>query len=197
MARKFPTYALIQALNTQKRQNYAKGGAIKRQYFDAGGIANPNSALSNVVTGGYSGALATGISAANSAVQGIASDVGGAVSGIENSLGLNDSYQGNAANIQQGTNAGQLNQAYNQAQTGLSQQQQFAGQAAAQNGLSNQSQVYNQLAGVASGQGPNPAQAQLANATGANVSNQAALMAGQEKNQLIRFNRLSGRTTRC
>ena len=35
------------------------------------------------------------------------------------------------------------------------------------------------MANVASGQGPNPAQAMLANATGANVANQAALMASQ------------------
>lgn len=49
----------------------------------------------------------------------------------------------------------------------------------AQNGIGNQSQVFNQLQGVANGTGPNPAQAQLAQATGQNVSNQAALMAGQ------------------
>lgn len=49
----------------------------------------------------------------------------------------------------------------------------------AQNGIQNQSQVYNQLQGIANGTGPNPAQAQLAQATGANVANQSALMAGQ------------------
>lgn len=48
-----------------------------------------------------------------------------------------------------------------------------------QQGLGNQQQIYNQLQGIASGTGPNPAQAQLAQNTQANVSNQAALMAGQ------------------
>jgi hypothetical protein len=61
----------------------------------------------------------------------------------------------------------------------LAQQLAFAQAVQQQNGLGNQSNVFNQLSNVASGTGPNPAQAQLANATGANVANQAALMAGQ------------------
>ena len=48
-----------------------------------------------------------------------------------------------------------------------------------QGGLANQASVYNQLQGVANGTGPNPAQAMLNNTTGQNISNQAALMAGQ------------------
>lgn len=71
-----------------------------------------------------------------------------------------------------GLSEDQLNQSYNQNQS-------LAAQMAAQNGLGNQSNVYNQLQGVVAGQGPNPAQAQLAQATGQNVANQAALMAGQ------------------
>lgn len=60
------------------------------------------------------------------------------------------------------------------------QQQQFLLEALrGQNGLQNQSNVYNQLQGVVAGQGPNPAQAMLNQSTGANVANQAALMAGQ------------------
>lgn len=53
-------------------------------------------------------------------------------------------------------------------------------------GTQNQQNVFNQqqaladqFGQVAAGQGPNPAQAQLAQATGQNVQNQAALMAGQ------------------
>lgn len=68
----------------------------------------------------------------------------------------------------------------------FSQQQNFVNALAGQNGLANQSQVYNQqqglatqLQGVANGTGPNPAQAALNQATGQNVANQAALMAGQ------------------
>src|ERR1035437_2296226 len=48
-----------------------------------------------------------------------------------------------------------------------------------QNGIQNQSDVYGQLQGVASGTGPNPAMAALNQATGANVANQSAMMAGQ------------------
>jgi hypothetical protein len=62
---------------------------------------------------------------------------------------------------------------------GMTNQQNLVNNLTAQNALQNQSQVFNQLGNVASGQGPNPAQAMLANATGANTANQAALMAGQ------------------
>jgi hypothetical protein len=73
----------------------------------------------------------------------------------------------------------QLTTAYTASQNGLAQQQALIQALQAQNGLQNQSNVYNQLANVAAGTGPNPAQAQLAQATGANTANQAALMAGQ------------------
>lgn len=77
------------------------------------------------------------------------------------------------------TNAGQLNSAYGQTQTGLNQAQDYYSQAAGQNGFQNQSNVYNQLQGVANGQGANPALAQLNETTRQNVNNQAALMASQ------------------
>lgn len=54
-----------------------------------------------------------------------------------------------------------------------------AAQQAWQQGQNNINTNLNQLQGVANGTGPNPAQAMLANATGANTANQAALMAGQ------------------
>lgn len=47
-----------------------------------------------------------------------------------------------------------------------------------QGGVGNQTQVYNELQGVVNGTGPNPAQALLANETGRNVANTAALAAG-------------------
>lgn len=66
------------------------------------------------------------------------------------------------------------------------QQQGFVNQLQAQNGVQNQSQVFgqqqdlaNQLQQSANGQGPNPAQAMLAQQTAANTANQASLMAGQ------------------
>lgn len=83
------------------------------------------------------------------------------------------------ANILNPTTVDQANTAYTGAQNSLAQQQAFLQATQAQNGLQNQSNVYNQLQGVVNGTGPNPAQAQLAQATGANVANQAALMAGQ------------------
>ena len=63
--------------------------------------------------------------------------------------------------------------------TGLNSQEALLAALAGQNGINNQSNVYNQLQGVAAGTGPNPAQAMLNQATGANIANQAALAAGQ------------------
>jgi hypothetical protein len=84
-----------------------------------------------------------------------------------------------SASIATPTTGTQVSNAYGASQTALQQQQAFLQAVQAQNGLNNQTNVYNQLQGVANGTGPNPAQAQLAQATGANVANQAALMAGQ------------------
>lgn len=84
-----------------------------------------------------------------------------------------------AAQIDKGANVQQANQAFGNTQQGLAQQQAFLQALQAQHGIQNQSDVYGQFGNIAAGQGPNPAQAMLANATGANVANQAALMAGQ------------------
>lgn len=73
----------------------------------------------------------------------------------------------------------QANQRFDEVNQGLTNQAGFLQAVQAQNGLGNQTQVYNQLQGVADGTGANPAQAMLNQATGANVANQAALMAGQ------------------
>lgn len=88
-------------------------------------------------------------------------------------------FQANGVPIQQPTTPEQAQQLFNQSQSGLQQQQNFVNALTGQNGIQNQSNVYNQLQGVANGQGPNPAQAMLSQATGQNVQNQAALMAGQ------------------
>lgn len=81
--------------------------------------------------------------------------------------------------IQNASTTAQANEQYANVQKGLKEQQDFLAAVQAQNGLTNQSNVFNQLQDVANGQGPNPAQAMLANATGANVANQNALAAGQ------------------
>lgn len=61
----------------------------------------------------------------------------------------------------------------------IDQQQQFLNQLNAAGGIQNQQNVFNQLQGIASGQGPNPAQVMLNQATGQNIAAQASLAAGQ------------------
>lgn len=73
----------------------------------------------------------------------------------------------------------QADQLYGQGQTAIQNQANFLQAVQAQGGLGKQTDVYGQLQGVAAGTGPNPAQAQLAQATGANVANQAAMAASQ------------------
>lgn len=83
------------------------------------------------------------------------------------------------ANILAPITQDQAKQQFQNTQDALAQQNQFAQALQGQNGIQNQSNVYNQLQQQALGQGPNPAQAMLANQTGANAAQQAALMAGQ------------------
>ena len=112
--------------------------------------------------------------------------VGGSIAPMLNPLGvLQDStqnkFQATGAPIQEGTNADQLNSAYNQAQTGIGQQQALANQAGVggNQGFNTQGQLAGTLANEAAGKGPNPAQSALNQATGNNIRQQAALMAGQ------------------
>src|SRR5271169_6853465 len=88
-------------------------------------------------------------------------------------------FNASGANLQQGATTAQANQLYQTNQDALAQQQAMVQALQAQNGIQNQSNVYNQFQGIANGTGPNPAQAMLSQATGANVANQASLMAGQ------------------
>lgn len=99
---------------------------------------------------------------------------------ISGLLGTAGGFKGTGvAGPQNSVTPDQLNTAYSGTQGSMQQQQALLNALAAQNGLQNQSNVYSQLQGVANGTGPNPAQAQLAQATAANTANQAALMAGQ------------------
>jgi hypothetical protein len=75
--------------------------------------------------------------------------------------------------------AAQTNSAMAGSNAALGQQGSLMSALQAQNGIGNQNNVFGQLQGVANGTGPNPAQAQLAQATGQNVANQASLAAGQ------------------
>lgn len=73
----------------------------------------------------------------------------------------------------------ELEETSSQSENALARQKQLQEALQRQGGLANQSSVFNQLQGIASGQGPNPAMAMLNQQTGANIANQAALMAGQ------------------
>lgn len=88
-------------------------------------------------------------------------------------------FQAQGAPLDNPFNVGQVQGSYDQAQGGISQQQDFLNALAAQNGAGNLQNVFSQYQGIANGTGPNPAQAQLNQATGQNVASQAALMAGQ------------------
>ncbi len=98
----------------------------------------------------------------------------GAVKGAFSSSGKGPEQGGGMP--ERAVDAGMANKQLGQNQAALGQQQAFLNALQAQNGVGNQSNVYNQLSGVASGQGPNPAQAMLRNATGQNAAQTAALM---------------------
>lgn len=106
----------------------------------------------------------------------------GAISGLIGTGGgvLGTGVSGpQSANIANPVTSQQISNAYTGTQNSLASQGSLLSALQGQNGLENQSQVYGQLQGVANGTGPNPAQAQLAQATGQNIANQAALAAGQ------------------
>lgn len=158
------------------RAKFAKGGLIRRvgnrKYFDNGGNVSALNAPPPAPL--LTGPTTVGQGNASNPNTGILGTIGGA-------LGLNNNFQASGANINQGTNAGQLNAAYSGAQTGLQGQTELANQLTPQvpGAVSNQQAVAAQELAMSRGEGPNPAQAELNQATGQNVENQAALMAGQ------------------
>lgn len=100
--------------------------------------------------------------------------------------GNGDENKPRMANIMDPFQQGQTQQTYGQAQQGLGAQQAFLQALQGQNGIGNQQNVFNQQQGlsdqlqsIANGGGPNPAMAQLANATGQNIASQAALLGSQ------------------
>ncbi len=141
------------------------------QHFDSGGQVQALGTPAPALSGPTSGVTSGGAPNPNT---GLLGTIGGA-------LGLNNNYQAGAANIQQGTNTGQLQNAYEGAQSAIGQQQGLVGQLqpGVAQGLGAQQALSGQLGQQALGLGPNPAQAALNQETGRNVANQAALMAGQ------------------
>src|SRR5665213_515863 len=126
-------------------------GHVEIQHFDAGGTVLPGP-----------GSATTG-------------------SGPNTSPNLINNFSAGSANVQAGTNTGQLQNAYGQAQQGIGEQQGISGATSSgvQPAVTSQQALLTALQNQANGQGPNPAQAELNQNTAANVSNQAALMAGQ------------------
>lgn len=100
----------------------------------------------------------------------------GAIAGM---LGLAGGQGGTGFSTVQGVTPDQLKASYAGTQGSLEQQQALLQALGAQGGIQNQQQIYQQLQDIAAGKTGNLAQAQLQQATGANVANQAALMAGQ------------------
>ena len=101
-------------------------------------------------------------------------------------LGMNGGANGTgfagptaASGINALTNQDQINAQYGNTMGSLQQQNQLLNALQSQNGLGNQNQVYSQLQGIASGTGPNPAQAQYQ----ANIQNLAAQQAGAISSQ--------------
>lgn len=105
---------------------------------------------------------------------------GAAIGGVAGGLiGLFSSPGPKPADIKDPVTGQQITDAAGNVIASQQQMSAFLNGLQGQNGIQNQSQVYQQLQDVAAGKGPNPAQAQLAQATGANVAAQGALMAGQ------------------
>lgn len=152
----------------KKKARMAKGGLVKRvgdrRYFDDGGKVY-------ALSGKGGGAVNAASSNTNKA----------GIGGLTDLLGLNNNFTAGSANIQEGTNVDQLMKAYEDAQMALGVQQNVSQtfQPGAASAVNAQNQLLAQEIAMANGEGPNPAQAALAQATGANVANQAALMASQ------------------
>jgi len=103
----------------------------------------------------------------------------GMQSGNTGGAGLN--YQAGSSPLIQAATGQQAQDLYNNVQSGLNQQQAFVNalQAQGTQGMGAQTALSSMLMNQAQGGGPNPAQAMLAQSTGRNVANQAALMAAQ------------------
>jgi hypothetical protein len=162
---------LLKALREhgQTIQKMAAGGGVNMVVAGQGGAPTPKAQPGPTALSGPN----------ESGTGGGPSTAHGVLEGLQDWMGTQSNFRATGANMQAGTNAAQLNTAYDNAQTGLGAQQNFLNALQAQNGIQNQNDIYNQMGAMGRGEGPNPAQAMLNQQTGNNVSNQAALMAGQ------------------
>ncbi len=151
-----------------RRVRLARGGIVKRQYLSVGGTASGT--LSGAAAGAALGTVVPGIgNVAGAVVGGLTGLLGGIFGGSgPTPPNITDPVTGQM--ITDANGAVIANQATLNA---------FAQNMQGVNGPQNQQAVLGQLQGVVNGTGPNPAQAQLAQATGQNVANTTAEMAGQ------------------
>jgi hypothetical protein len=154
-----------------KRQKLSHGGLVKRQKFATGGVTG---ALGSAAQGGATGA------AVGSIIPGLGTAVGGAVGAVAGFLGnLFGGGGPQMPNITDPVTGAQITDANGRVVASQDQLKSFAQSLQGADGVKNQSLVFNQLQAVTQGKGPNPAAAMLAESTGKNVANQAALAAGQ------------------
>lgn len=167
-----------------KVQKLSKGGYVKhRAYFADGGDTTVQGApVQGATPSTMSGTKIGSVNIGNdpNAIQNQANPVNYLGAGINSLLDATQNhFTATGAPIQNGTNLAQLNNSYNQAQTGIGAQQGLVNQLSGQNGIGNQNQAYQENQGIVNGTGPNPALAQLKQQTATNVNNQAAQAAGQ------------------
>ncbi len=149
------------------RRRFKKGGLVvgkgPKKYFDDGGTVT---ALGGPGTAGVQ--------------QNAANPNTGLMGNIGAALGLNNNFVASAANLQPGTNAAQLNNAYSNANNAIQNQRDIYGtlQPGIATGAGVQNQIENQELAMSRGEGPNPALAELNQATAANTANTASEMAG-------------------
>jgi hypothetical protein len=150
----------------------SRGGV---RYFDLGGQATL--APTNVAGGLAGGDPLANVPVLNAGHNAISQSVGNMIGGVGNlaqtvggAFTSQNGYQAQLAPTQQLDYSPIVNQAGQQALSGYGQ---------AQGNLSNEQVLEQQLLGQSQGQGPNPAQAALANNTATNVANQAAIAANQ------------------
>ncbi len=106
---------------------------------------------------------------------------GGGVGWLAQQNGTYNDFNPSNAQTTAGTDSGQLATAYTHAGNALGKQSNLAKTLTpgTQQGAGNQATLADMYLNQAQGNGPNPAQAQLNQNTGANIAQQAALMAGQ------------------
>lgn len=157
----------------KKRASFARGGFVKRKKMAAGGPLVTGAPTAQATTT-LAGPTFVGNGAGNTSGTGLAP----AISGV---LGTSNQYQPVGSQVQLGTNAPQLNQAYMGSQQAIGEQQGLvsAYTPGATEGLGTQEALTGELQGVVSGAGPNAAQTALNANTATNVANTAALQAGQ------------------